>query len=114
MLKTIEGLGERIEHVVSPSASWAYVSEDLGENAVLAINLDDGSLNSRVPVGIKPHGLWPSPDGQYLFVPNQLSGTVSRVSIDTMEIDGEALVGRTPTMVSVSPDGRKSVCKPVW
>lgn len=105
---TVQEVGERIEHVVSPTRNRAYVTEDLGENAVLTIDLEARAVRSRVPVGVKPHGLWPSPDGRYLFVPNQLTGTVSKVDTETMEIEAEAGVGRTPTMVAVSPDGREA------
>lgn len=107
VLTTIEGLGRRIEHVVSPKPGMAYVSEDLAENAILAIDLDERSIVERVPVGIKPHGLWPSPDGKYLFVPNQLSGTLSKVETGRMTVVGESFVGRTPTMASVSPNGQR-------
>jgi len=103
---TVRGIGERIEHVVSPANSRAYVSEDLGENAVVEIDLDNLSIVGQAPVGVKPHGLWPTPDGKFLFVPNQLSGTVSKVDLETMQVVAETTAGRTPTMVAVSTDGR--------
>lgn len=106
LVATVEDVGERIEHVVSPVANRAYVTEDLRENAVVEIDLETRNVSSRVAVGIKPHGLWPTPDGRYLFVPNQLTGTVSRVDTETMEVDAEVQVGRTPTMVALGPDGR--------
>lgn len=105
VVATVEDVGERIEHVVSPTENRAYVTEDLGQNAVVTIDLEGRAVTGRVPVGVKPHGLWPTPDGRHLFVPNQLTGTVSRVDTKTMEVDGEARVGRTPTMVAVGPDG---------
>jgi len=74
---TIRNIGSRIEHVVSVSSDTALVTEDLGENAVAIVDLDGERSISYIPVGIKPHGLWPSPDGRSVFVPNQLSGKVS-------------------------------------
>jgi len=106
VVATIEGIGERIEHVVAPTNDRAYVTEDLGENAVVVIDLKNQRILSRTGVGTKPHGLWPTPDGRFLFVPNQLSGTVSKIITETMEVVAESPVGRTPTMVAVSPDGR--------
>ncbi|MCK5353513.1 MAG: beta-propeller fold lactonase family protein [Methyloprofundus sp.] len=108
VVATVEGIGKRIEHVVAPTVGRAYVTEDLGKNAVLVLDLDERSVVASVSVGVKPHGLWPTPDGRYLFVPNQLSGTVSKVDTETLEVVGEARVGRTPTMVAVEPDGRRA------
>jgi len=108
IVATIGGIGQRIEHVAAPSAGRAYVTEDLQQNAVVAINLEDRSIIGSTGVGIKPHGLWPSPNGRFLFVPNQLSGTVSKVNTETMAVVAESPVGRTPTMVAVAPDGRRA------
>jgi len=105
---TIEGIGHRIEHVVVPTNNRAYITEDLGENAVVAIDLNNRRILSLTSVGTKPHGLWPTPDGRFLFVPNQLSGTVSKIRTETMEVVAESPVGRTPTMVAVSPDGQRA------
>lgn len=107
-MATIEGIGQRIEHVVAPTNTRAYVTEDLGENAVMVIDLDNRRLRSRIRVGTKPHGLWPTPDGRVLFVPNQLSGTISKIRTETLDVEAESLVGRTPTMVAVSPDGKQA------
>lgn len=105
---TIRGIGKRIEHVVSAAPDQAYVVEDFGWNAVVTLDLVSREIVDRVGVGIKPHGLWPTPDGRYLFVPNQLTGTVSKIDTESMTVVGEAHVGRTPTMVAVSPDGARA------
>lgn len=99
-------IGRRIEHVVAIGNDMAYVSEDLGHNGVAVIDLNQHRMTAMIPTGIKPHGLWPTPDGLHLFVPNQLSGTLSKVEVESGTVVAEALVGRTPTMVVVSPDGR--------
>lgn len=101
----VAGIGGRIEHVVATGNGMAYVSEDLKQNGVAVIDLNQRRVTAMIPTGIKPHGLWPTPDGRHLFVPNQLSGTLSKVDLDAAKVTGETLVGRTPTMVVVSPDG---------
>lgn len=108
VVSTVGGIGQRIEHVVAPFADRAYVTEDLGRNAVVLINLENRSVISSTEVGVKPHGLWPTPDGRFLFVPNQLSGTISKLDTETMQVVAESTVGRTPTMVVVGPDGRRA------
>ncbi len=108
VIATISELGQRIEHVVAPVNNRAYVSEDLGMNAIIEIDLNARKIMRSVPVGVKPHGLWPTPDGQFLFAPNQLSGTVSKIDISSMQVIAESNVGRTPTMVAVSSDGSRA------
>jgi len=102
---TIENIGDRIEHVVSTRPGVAYVTEDLGRNAVVVLDLEKARVSRFIPVGVKPHGLWSAPGGDALFVPNQLSGTLSKIGLDTNRVVAEAAVGRTPTMAAVTPDG---------
>jgi len=106
VVATIEGIGDRIEHVVSTRPGIAYVTEDLGHNAVAVIDLEKRRVVRFIPVGVKPHGLWPTPDGEALFVPNQLSGALSKIDTETNNVAAEAVVGRTPTMAAVTPDGK--------
>ncbi|QBQ55135.1 hypothetical protein [Nitrosococcus wardiae] len=107
IVATVENLGERIEHVVVPSGGHrAYVSEDLAKNAVVDIDLNSNQLKGSIPVGIKPHGLVSSWDGKSLFVPNQLSGTISKIDLNTQKVVAEAEVGRTPTVIAVTPDDK--------
>lgn len=103
---TVEGIGRRIEHVVSTRPDLAYVSEDLGRNAIAVVDLQKRRVTDFIPVGVKPHGLWPTPAGDALFAPNQLSGTLSKIDLATNRVVAEAVVGRTPTMAAVTPDGK--------
>ncbi len=102
----VNGIGSRIEHIVSTRPGVAYVTEDLGRNAVAILDLDGKRVSGFIPVGVKPHGLWASPAGEWLFVPNQLSGTISKINLANHQVVAEAAVGRTPTMAAVTPNGK--------
>lgn len=106
VVDVVENIGSRVEHVVSIGSDFAYVTEDLEHNAVAVIDIAQRRVSRYISVGVKPHGLWPTPAGDALFVPNQLSGTLSKIDVSTGEVVGEASIGRTPTMASVSPDGQ--------
>jgi YVTN family beta-propeller protein len=105
VLDSIENIGSRVEHVVAIGSDRAYVTEDLERNAVAVIDIPQRRIINFIEVGVKPHGLWPTPEGDALFVPNQLSGTLNKIDVSSGKVVGEAQVGRTPTMAAVSPDG---------
>lgn len=106
LVGTVENIGSRIEHVVAIDSNTAYVTEDLEHNAVAVIDIDQRRVSRYISVGVKPHGLWPTPGGDALFVPNQLSGTLSKIDVESGTVEAETSIGRTPTMAVVSPDGQ--------
>ncbi len=61
--------------------------------------------STSVNTAASPTGVATSPDGQYTYVANQGSGTVSVVDNTTNTVVKTITVGSLPTGVAVSPDG---------
>ncbi|MEO8601482.1 MAG: YncE family protein [bacterium] len=68
---------------------------------------DSGALNklSEIPVGEEPRSVALLPSGRWAYVANTVSGTVSLVSLLTLEVDSTIVVGTEPWAVVASPNG---------
>jgi DNA-binding beta-propeller fold protein YncE len=65
-----------ISVTVVSNGSLAYVSCYL-DDRVYIVDLTTASAVSYLPVGIRPNGICILPSGEYLYVANSSSGTVS-------------------------------------
>jgi YVTN family beta-propeller protein len=54
----------------------------------------------------RPMGLVAAPDDRYLFVTTGRGGTVARIDLKRMQLDGEVQVGTRPWGLAMSPDGQ--------
>lgn len=97
--------------VVDATGQFIYVS-NYGSNTVSILDTSKGDVPVLLPQTIDNPGgqgarnLAISPDGLYLYVPNQLTGTVSIISTVTRRAVNVIKVGSSPTSVVVSSDGR--------
>ncbi len=71
--------------------------------------IDPGSLRvvRTLPAGSDPESFDITPDGRFLYVSNEDSGTVTCIEVQSGRIAAQVPVGREPEGVSVRPDGRE-------
>jgi len=75
-----------------------------GANEVAVIENVGGNLTvtRRIPVGKKPHGIWPSLDGKRVYVVHEESHDMTVIDLSTRLIVGTVPVGKRPIAVVVA------------
>lgn len=98
---------------VSPDGRWAYVatSDDApthasDADAIVAIDLRDGTIVSRHAAGSDPEQFAVTPDGVLLVASNEDAGTATITDLVSGRVLETLTVGIEPEGVAVSPDGR--------
>jgi hypothetical protein len=91
-----------------PYGNRLYVT-DLTAGALKVFNSYDFTFITTIPGIASPRGLGMSPDLQYLYVSNELQGTVQRVNINPLSpnfhtILNTVTVGNGPRAISVQPN----------
>ncbi|HEX3769671.1 MAG TPA: beta-propeller fold lactonase family protein [Polyangiaceae bacterium] len=107
-----------------PVAKHVFVSDEAGGD-VVAIDLAKGEVVARIPVGKRPRGLKPSPDGRWLYV--ALSGSpragpgvdesklppgdrsadgIGLIDLETMQPARTLTSGQDPETFDLAPDGK--------
>jgi YVTN family beta-propeller protein len=99
---------------VTPDGSTLYVTTT--DNTVTAIDAVTGAVTATIPVGSNPIGLAITPDGTKVYVanaglpipgpPSQLGTTVSVIDTVTNSVAATLPVGREPSSIAITPDGR--------
>lgn len=79
-----------------------------GDNQTFILNGTNNKLIVKVKVGEVPEGVKISPDKNYVFVANELSGPVSIISLKDLKVIKEIKVGPVPHNIVFSPDGAKA------
>ena len=92
---------------LSPDGKVFYVA-DMAANGVWIVDAAAFKVIGKIPTGAGAHGLYPSRDGNSLYVSNRGAGTISVVSFDTRKITATWTIpgGGSPDMGGVSADGR--------
>jgi PQQ-dependent catabolism-associated beta-propeller protein len=98
---------------VSPDGRWAYVatSDDTPDHAsdadaIVSIDLRDGTIVSRHRAGSDPEQFAITPDGALLVASNEDAGTATITDLVSGLPVATLTVGIEPEGVAVSPDGR--------
>lgn len=73
-----------------------------GQNEVAALEVRSRKVVSRIPVGKKPHGLWPSSDGSRIFVVHEDGHDMAVIDVATEKVIRTIAVGKKPIGVVVS------------
>jgi YVTN family beta-propeller protein len=75
----------------TPSGTFAYVTVG-GENVVKVFTLDAApKLVATIPVGVLPHGIWPSDDGSRMYI-----GLENGDAVDVIDTAKNAVVAHIP------------------
>jgi YVTN family beta-propeller protein len=91
---------------LSPDGSIFYVA-DMTNNGLWEIDAHTFAIVGFLPTGRGAHGLYPSRDGELLYVSNRDAGTVSVVSFATRSvIQTWTIPDGSPDMGGVSADGK--------
>ena len=91
---------------ISPSGTYAYLTNYYGENAVI-INIATNTVTGAITSGFSsPQGVSFSPSGAYAYVANFDSNNVVIINTATNTVTGSITTGlNTPYGVSISPSG---------
>lgn len=100
-------IGPHPAHVVTDLVGIRAFVTDSVRDAILAIDLTNGTLGKWVPAGTYPHGLRLAPDGTELYVANMRSGDVSVIDLTAQAEVARIRVGAAPVQVGFTPDGRR-------
>lgn len=73
-----------------------------GDNQVAVLDAKSRQVVGRIPVGKKPHGLWPSADGQRIFVANEEGHDLAVIDVGAGKVVSTVAVGKKPIAVVVS------------
>ena len=83
----------------------AYVG-NFKDNTVSVIDTVVGKVVSTIPVGLGPHGMRITPDGQWLYVSNDGTSTLSVIDTTTNSVARTIEIGKSPHGVAFTPSGR--------
>jgi YVTN family beta-propeller protein len=79
-----------------------------GDNQTFIFNGTNNKLIGKVKVGEVPKGVKISPDKNYVFVANELTGSINIISLKDLKVIKEIKVGPVPHNIVFSPDGAKA------
>jgi YVTN family beta-propeller protein len=100
-------LGRHPAHVV-PDATDRLAFVTLSEeDAVVAVDLANGTLAGRIATGSYPHGLRLHPNGNELWVANVKDGTLSALDLRERREVARIAVGSAPVQVAFVPSGTR-------
>lgn len=86
-----------------PSGAYLFVALETSREVAVVNALGGGEL-MRLPVGRAPRGLAVAPDGQRLFVQNELDRSVSVVDLGPLVRNGELRTGGTTQVATVAKE----------
>lgn len=73
---------------------------------VFQLDPDTLEVVDRIEVGLRPHGLLPSPDGGLLYVTLETTNELLKIDVATHEVLARAEVGPVPNEPTITLDGR--------
>ncbi len=106
------GSGGRLfpyESITTTNGRYVYVSCQMNVNVpgeVRVIDRDSMKMTKIITVGYKPVILDRSPDGQYVYVANRNSNSVSKIRTSDYTVTTINNVGPQPHGIKISADGR--------
>ena len=84
------------------------VATSSADNQTFIFNSTDKNLIAKIKVGDVPKGVKISPNENYVFVANELPGTISIINFKDLSVIKEIYVGQVPHNIVFPPDGLKA------
>lgn len=95
----------RIPRGIAFVGATAYVAI-MGGSTLLKIDRASGRAVGSIKAGLTPRHVLRSPDGKWLYVSNNLPGTITIIYLPSGKAVGTIKVGKMPRSMALSPDGR--------
>ena len=86
----------------TPKGLFAYVTIG-GLNQVKVFRTDDFSQVATIPVGLLPHGVWPSGDGSRIYVGLENADALAAIDTATNRVVANIPVGQAPQAIAYVP-----------
>jgi YVTN family beta-propeller protein len=97
VLKSIDSgpITNHVNFVQTAKDQFAYVTIG-GMNEVKVFRTDDFALVTTIPVGLLPHGIWPSGDGSRVYVGLENGDALAVIDTATNTVIGNIPIGQAP------------------
>ena len=92
-----------VNFVRTSKGQFAYVSIG-GLNQVQVFDTDNFQKVATIPMGRLPHGVWPSGDGQRIFVGLENDDALAIIDTATNRVVGNVPIGQAPQAIGYIPD----------
>src|SRR5580693_489842 len=105
VLKVLETgpITNHVNIVHNANGTFAYVTIG-GLNEVKAFRTSDFSQVATIPVGALPHGIWPSGDGNRIYVGLENGDGVTAIDTLTNKVIATVRIGQAPQALTYVPD----------
>jgi YVTN family beta-propeller protein len=88
-----------VNFATTPRGQFAYVTIG-GLNQVKVFRTDDFSQVATIPVGLLPHGVWPSGDGTRIYVGLENADALTAIDTATNTVVATVPVGQAPQAIA--------------
>ena len=92
-----------VNFAATKKGSFAYVTIG-GLNQVKVFRTDDFSQVATIPVGMLPHGIWPSGDGTRIYVGLENADALAVIDTATNTVVATVPVGQAPQAIAYVPN----------
>jgi YVTN family beta-propeller protein len=105
VLKSIDTgpITNHVNIVHNANGTFAYVTVG-GLNEVKVFRTDDFSQVATIPVGMLPHGVWPSGDGSRVYVGLENADGIAAIDTITNKLLATSPVGQAPQAIAYVPN----------
>ena len=96
-------ISNHVNFANTPKGLFAYVTVG-GLNQVKVFRTDDFSQVATIPVGLLPHGIWPSGDGTRMYVGLENADALTAIDTATNTVVATVPVGQAPQAIAYVPE----------
>lgn len=104
-IKTIDTgpITNHVNFAKTAKGTFAYVTIG-GTNQVKVFRTDDFSQVATIPVGLLPHGIWPSGDGTRVYVGLENADALAAIDTATNKVIANIPIGQAPQAIAYVPN----------
>jgi YVTN family beta-propeller protein len=105
LVKTIDTgpITNHVNFAKNPHGTFAYVSVG-GLNVVKVFRTDNFEQVATIPVGSLPHGVWPSGDGNRIYVGLENADALAAIDTRTNKVIANIPIGQAPQAINYVPN----------